>query len=121
MTVILPTIHYKRGDVPAPLDVTLYKPTPEGSPPEVEDLTNASSIKFLLRRIGASVATVDASASVLGTPTLGMVRYTWATGNLDTSGKYRAEFEVTFVGGRKQTYPAEDYLPIVVSDDLNGA
>lgn len=49
----------------------------------------------------------------------GVVQYAWATGDTDTIGKYKGEFEVTFVGNLKQTFPNDDYLLIEIKADLD--
>lgn len=80
------------------------------------DLTG-TTVKFIMRAPGASTAKVNASA-VLVDADSGSVRYDWGATDTDTAGLYRAEWEVTFAGGIKRTWPAEDYLYVMVVSDL---
>lgn len=80
------------------------------------NLTGAT-VKFIMRRKGASTAKVNAAATVV-TPLAGTVSYTWITADTDTAGKYEAEWEVTFAGGAKQTFPNNKHLWVEVLRDL---
>lgn len=80
------------------------------------NLTGAT-VKFIMRKKGASSAKVDASATVV-TPAEGTVSYTWVTANTDTAGDYEAEWQVTFAGGAVQTFPNSKHLKVSVVRDL---
>jgi hypothetical protein len=60
----------------------------------VLNLSGASGVKFQMRAPGSNTLKIDAAADIV-TPATGEVRYTWATGNTDTSGLYLGWFEVT--------------------------
>lgn len=79
------------------------------------DLTDADTIRFLMRAIGDATLKVDSNAvTVLGDPVLGVVEYQWATDDTDTAEEYEAEFEVVYTGdGRKQTFPNDDHRFLV--------
>jgi hypothetical protein len=47
------------------------------------DLTS-STVKFKARQIGSSTLLVDAAATIVGSPTLGNVRYDWTAGDAST-------------------------------------
>lgn len=64
------------------------------------DLTGAT-VKFKMRAVGSSTLKVNASATIVGSPTLGNVRYDWAAPDVDTAGDYLAWWEVTS-GGKTQ-------------------
>jgi hypothetical protein len=66
----------------------------------VVDLTGAT-VKFKMRALNSAVLKVDASATVVGTPTLGQVRYDWAAIDVDTVGRFLVWWEVT-AGGKTQ-------------------
>ena len=66
------------------------------------DLTGASGVTFSMRRVGSlSSATPKvnaAAATIVGSPTLGNVRYSWASGDVDTAGEYLCWWTVTAAG-----------------------
>lgn len=101
----------KRNDLLPTLDVTLEAPA--GTPVA---LTGAT-VKFIMRLPGAASAKIDSAATVLDADA-GTVRYTWTGANTDTAGLYQAEFEVTFAGGAKRTFPENEYLYINILPDL---
>lgn len=51
----------------------------------------------------------------------GTIQYAWSTGDTDTSGKYKGEFELLFIGGGKMSIPTLGYIHIEVNDDINSA
>lgn len=48
----------------------------------------------------------------------GEVWVVWAPGETDTAGIYRAEFEVTYQDGRRETFPNKGYISLLIQDDL---
>jgi hypothetical protein len=50
--------------------------------------------------------------------TKGQVSFAWQAGDTTQAGIYRGEFEVTFAGGSIETYPAGEYLDIIILPDL---
>jgi hypothetical protein len=51
--------------------------------------------------------------------TAGEVWVVWAPGETDKSGIYRAEFQVTYSDGRKETFPNNGYLSIQILSSLS--
>jgi hypothetical protein len=82
------------------------------------DLTGAT-VKFIMK-LPAGAVKVNAVAVVV-TPASGIVRYDWLAIDTDVAGTYDAEWEVTFTGGKKQTFPTDGYLSVNVVADLDGA
>ena len=80
------------------------------------DLT-AATVRFHMRAVGASSATVDGSAAIVNEDQ-GAVKYTWQAGDTATAGIYEAEFEVTYSGGAIETFPNDGFIRIVVTDDV---
>lgn len=66
-----------------------------------------------------STPTVDADADVI-TAVDGIVEYEWQTGDTETAGKYRAEWEVTFADGGVETFPNDTYIEVIIKGDLGG-
>lgn len=80
------------------------------------DLTGAT-VRFHVRARGIDDPKVDAAAAIIS-PEEGTVRYSWTAEDTDTPGRYWAEFEVTFVDGRRQTFPNPGYLAVLVTEQL---
>ena len=81
-------------------DINAVLPYDDGSGPV--DLTSAT-VKFQMRRTSDKRFTVNAAASVIGSPTNGQVRYSWGPNDLNIPGLYQSQWEVVFPGGRRQT------------------
>lgn len=76
-----------------------------------------SSVQFHMRAVGSTTVKVDAAAVVTDGEN-GAVKYEWATGDTDTVGQYQAEFEVTYAGGKIETFPNNSYILVQVVDDI---
>lgn len=82
------------------------------------DLTNATSVKFIMT-VTVGGATTISSAAVIENAVQGIVRYDWTAANTATPGQYLGEFEVTWTGGKKQTFPTGQYITIAINADLD--
>lgn len=102
----------KRDDLLPEPQVTLYDAL--GA---VVDLTTATSVKFLMRLASTGAVKVNAAATVV-TAGSGVVKYTWAGTDTDTAGSYQAEWEVTWPGGKTQTFPTKGFDTVVVYEDV---
>lgn len=49
----------------------------------------------------------------------GSVQYNWVEGDTDTSGKYKAEFELFFSDGKKMTVPTLGAIEVNILKDVN--
>lgn len=84
------------------------------------DLTNALSVKFIMTRAVGETPKIS-SAGVMEVPlTSGIVRYDWTAVDTATPGEYLAEWEITWTGGKKQTFPTNSYHTIAIFADLDG-
>jgi hypothetical protein len=83
------------------------------------DLTG-TTCKFIMRRVGAATAKVNAAAVVDANQVAnkGKVSYTWVAADVDTAGVYEAEWQVTFSGAKPETFPNDGYLVIKIADEL---
>ena len=68
------------------------------------DLSTAT-VKFFMRPVDSPTVKINASATITDA-TKRRVKYTWVGTDTDTQGDYYAECEVTFSGGKKQTFPS---------------
>lgn len=84
------------------------------------DLTTATSVKFIMKTITGNTVKVNATATIV-TPSTGIVRYDWLAVDTATPGSYQAEWEVTWTGGKKQTFPTLTYHTVDILADLDGA
>lgn len=82
----------------------------------VVDVTGAT-IRFHMINPDTGVAKVDAAA-VINSGTAGDVQYEWSVGDTDTAGHYDSEFEVTYSGGRVETFPNYSYQRVHIYEDL---
>lgn len=65
---------------------------------------------LVVKITGGSVGVQDAS--------LGIVSYTFSASDTDTAGIYEAEFQVTYSDGTIETFPNDDYIKVIVVDDV---
>jgi hypothetical protein len=88
------------------------------------DCTNipdgVASAVFTMTRLGASTPLINKETAtfVANDDESGRVSYTFVEGDTDTSGRYRAEFELTLDDDNIVTYPADSYIQIWIRDDL---
>jgi len=81
------------------------------------DLTAATAV-FKMRAVGQTTVKTDAAA-IIHNADGGQVRYEWVAADTDTIGSYEAEFQITFVDGKIETFPNSDFIRITVTDDIS--
>lgn len=67
------------------------------------DLTNASEVRFQMRKDDDERYTVDGVASIIGEPEEGAVRYEWQENDLRNPGDYIAQWQITWSDDTVQT------------------
>ena len=100
----------KRGDTRHALKAVLKDAN--GNPVNLENCT----VTFRMASLGQS-ALVDREVD-MHDALAGEVWVVWAPGETDVSGVYRAEFQVTYPDGRKETFPNSGYLSIQILGNL---
>lgn len=112
----MPSFSMKRGDT---------SPTLEYETGVFEDgsgvFVGASATFFMKSQLDASLL-VSGSATIADID--GVLHYAWTAGDTDVVGPYDAEFEVTYLGGRVETFPrasTDPYLTVTVTQDLGDA
>jgi hypothetical protein len=99
--------HIKRGDQGPPIEAILHDPAGAAI-----DLSDAEAILFKMGRyVEGAVTVVEADA--------GSVQYLWDTDDTRRSGVFKAEFEIEWSDGRKQTVPNDGYLTVEITKDLD--
>ena len=81
------------------------------------DLTAASAV-FKMRPVGQTTVKTSAAA-IIHNADGGQVRYEWVAADTNTIGSYEAEFQVTFVDGKIETFPNSDFIRITITDDIS--
>lgn len=106
--------YIRQNDTASPITATL---TDEAG--AAIELTGAT-IKFQMAPIQGGAVKVSATATNLdtGPANRGQVSYQWTTGQTDTAGLYLGEWQVTFAGGAKQTFPNDGYTLVRVTGEV---
>ncbi|MHA2047381.1 MAG: hypothetical protein ACW99G_21550 [Candidatus Thorarchaeota archaeon] len=109
-----PDFYIKEGDTSPPLVGTIVD---ENEAPI--DLTNASTLKFLMINPGDAATKIDntPNATVLDALT-GRVQYQWSGADTDTPGDYDGEFEITWLSGDITTAPNFRYIRIKIGREI---
>ena len=81
------------------------------------NLTGATIVFNMKDRRGVIVLN-RSSAFIDGDPTLGIVGFNWPVGSTILSGEYFGEFEVTFPDTRAATFPSDDFIIVLVPEDI---
>ncbi|MGQ0669342.1 MAG: hypothetical protein ACT4PO_06680 [Actinomycetota bacterium] len=102
----------KKGDLEPAIKATL-----QDAAGAAVDLTGAT-VKFIMASLAATTPKILAAATITAATT-GKVEYVWIGTDTDTDGRYRGEFEVTWASGKKQTFPSDGYVEIIVTEDLD--
>lgn len=110
---LAPDYFVKRGDDSPAITSTLYDAA--GDP---VNLTGAT-VRFFMSKRGSDSTTVAGNGEIADDETTGVVSYEWQEGDTDDPGDYEAEWEVTFAGGAKQTFPNSGFVRVRILRDLS--
>ena len=103
------SLNWKKGDRHPPLDVVLRDQN------GVVDLTSASAVEFIMQD-SSGTNVVDGECTILDAAS-GRVRYSWAEGDTDTVGSFKAEWVVTWDDGLETTFPDDGFVTIRITKD----
>lgn len=92
------TVTFVQGDTAPTVLATIHDQT---DPTQPLNLSNAT-VKFQMRGANDRYYRVNASCTIVNAAT-GEVSYTWGDHDLDVSGDYIVQFEVTYLNGKIQT------------------
>lgn len=87
-------------------------------PTKSVDLTNALSIRFIMKVTDGAIK-LNVPATFVDRIN-GVVEYAWVAGDTDATGNFLAEWQVTWPGGKPQTFPTTSYHTIAIVADLDG-
>lgn len=85
----------------------------------VGDLSTVVSWKVIAKHGVIPAWTDNAPTVAVGAPpTTATITHNWVAGQTDMVGTQRVEYEATWPGGRKQTFPVDGYVTVRVVPDL---
>lgn len=100
----------KRGDTSPALCFALL--------PESVSLAGAT-VRFQMRvRSGPTV--INQQAEILSMFEPAVVAHFWIPSDTEMPGRYEAEFRVTYLDGRIETYPNLGFIEVFVTEDVPG-
>jgi len=82
--------------------------------PASRDLTGAT-VAFHMRSLGGANKT-SAPALIVTATVTPTVEYSWLAADLDTAGEYEADFTVTYVSGKSETFPESGYVRVTIAE-----
>jgi hypothetical protein len=100
----------KRGDTHNCIKAVL-----KGANGSVVDLTGCS-VKFHMAPLRQPA--IVSRATHIEDAEAGEVWVVWAPGETDAAGFYQAEFEVTYQDGKRETFPNNGYISLLIQNDL---
>jgi len=80
-------------------------------------LTGATVVFHMRLASDLSAKITDGTTSVVKA-TKGQVKFDFSASNTDTPGIYQGEFQVTFSNGDIETFPNDDYIKVIMVDDV---
>ena len=108
----VPTFNIKQNDTSPNLEVFL-----RDDKNRPINITGAAVVFHMRNRSDNSVTINGGSVTIVSGP-LAQVRYVWSASNTSTTGNFDGEFQVTFSDGTIETFPNDDYIRIVITDDV---
>lgn len=90
----LPSLHLQLRDASGPIDLS------------------SATVKWVMMDAKGTNKT-DAAATIVAPASLGIVRYDWASADVDTPGRFYGQAEVT-VSGKAQNVPSDRHLLVEI-------
>src|SRR5262245_41923763 len=104
----MPDFALKQGDRLPPLTMQLFYS--DGTP---VNLVGNLGLRFTMRRVGATVNTIESSNVTVIDPPTGQISYSWEAGSTDQPGDFFAECAV-YDGAKWITVPTKNYIHIAI-------
>jgi len=111
---------YKRviNDTESPIEDTLQAQQADNSTTDV-DISGFNEVEIHISKPGGAIDDTTSGNVRVDDAANGKVAYDFAQGDLDVTGTYRYEWEVTFSGGGVETFPGDGFGEIKVLPENN--
>lgn len=83
----------------------------------VIDLSSGTPVFYWRLRTHASGLN-SGLGTVVGSPTTGVVQFTWTTGDVAYPGAYAGRWKVNYSGGKTLTCPNDGFFSFLITSDL---
>mgnify|MGYP001029065525 CR=1 FL=1 len=86
------------------------------------DVSAAIGVKFTMTDNAATPTVITGNGVIEDDGSVekrGWVSYPWVAGDTDVVGLYQGEIELEWSAGRVQSFPAEGYLTVKITEDLD--
>jgi len=103
----------KQGDTRPLLEAQLQ----DASDCSPRSLVQADTVTFHMRDVDTGSVVVEGSGTILDAQQ-GIVYYEWNSGDTDTAGRFKAEFEVTYADGGIETFPNYGDITVYVTEEI---
>jgi hypothetical protein len=107
------TFQIKKGDTSPRIETILL----DANGPT--DLTNATAVKFSMRMSrNPRTVVLNEVAAGYAADTNGVVYYDWQPTDTGTPGDYDIEWTVIYPGGKRATFPSDDFDRVEINDSI---
>jgi hypothetical protein len=107
-----------RGDTFPPLEAVLEKRNKTTLKWEPLDLTEAETVTLYMQSTEPAQLQVYGTCTIASERKSGAVEYPWGATDTELANTYRAQFEILWKNGKRQTVPNRDYLVVEIQPDL---
>lgn len=111
-----PEFYVKQGDTSPAIESRLEDD--EGDP---VDISGYTAVSFHMKPKDADTVKVnddDSGNVTVVDPANGLVKYEWQSGDTDTSGRFEAEWQVTYADGTEETFPNTRNISVRVVPEI---
>lgn len=101
----------KRNDTSPAIEMQLFSNAGSAVP------ISGATVRFHMKNAQTQEIVINAVATIVDA-TAGIVKYAWSSLDTVASGRYLAEWEVTYSDSKIETFPNNGNQVIVITDDL---
>ena len=111
------SFNIKQGDTSPALRVQLQNENEQSV-----DIRGYNRLSFYLKKEDSDTLKIDLDDSdpkvIVEDPESGIVRYEWLRKDTNTTGVYKAEFEVEYANGSIESFPNTGNITIYINEDI---